>query len=90
MRPKSDQLRENFSLLVTKRQINRINKADKTGVDINISKKQISAQSENGGFIGASETFSKNSPSNSSKNSTKSCGPTSNWFIKWVCINRSQ
>ena len=38
-------------------QINRINKADKTGVDINISKKQISAQSKNGGFLGALASF---------------------------------
>ena len=32
-------------------QINTINKADKTGVDINISKKQISAQSKKGDFL---------------------------------------
>ena len=32
-------------------------KADKTGVDINISKKQISAQSKNGGFLGAVASF---------------------------------
>ena len=43
--------------LLTKTQINRINKsiADKTEVDINISKKQISAQSKNGGlYFGSS------------------------------------
>ena len=55
IRLKNEQLRGNFPLLLTKTQINRINKsiADKTGVDINISKKQISAQSKNGGFLGA-------------------------------------
>ena len=53
IRLKNDQLKGNFPLLLTKTQINRINKADKTGVDINISKKQISAQSKNGGFLGA-------------------------------------
>ena len=90
IRLKNNQLKGNFPLLLTKTQINRINKADKTGVDINISKKQISAQSKNGGFLGAlASFFSKNSPSNSRKNRAKSCGPTSNWCIKWVCINRS-
>ena len=45
--------------MLTKTQINRINKsiADKTGVDINISKKQIFAQSKNGGFLGALASF---------------------------------
>ena len=37
--------------------MNRINKADKTGIDINISKKQISAQSKNVGFLGALSSF---------------------------------
>ena len=41
----------------TKTQITSINKADKTGVDINISKKQISAQSKKGGFLGALASF---------------------------------
>ena len=43
----------------TKTQKNRINKsiADKTRVDINISKKQISAQSKTGGFLGALAAF---------------------------------
>ena len=90
IRLKNDQLQGNFPLLLTKTQINRINRADKTGVDINISKMQTSAQSKNGGFLGALRSFfSKNSPSNSSKNSAKSLGPTSNWCIKWACINRS-
>ena len=57
IRLKNDQLKGNFPLLLTKTQINRINKADKTGVDINISKKQISAQSKNGGFLGALASF---------------------------------
>ena len=57
IRLKNDQLKVNFPLLLTKTQINRINKADKTGVDINISKKQISAQSKNGGFLGALASF---------------------------------
>ena len=50
---------EVFPLLLTKPQINRINKSfvDKTGVDINISKKQISAQSKNGRFLGALASF---------------------------------
>ena len=45
--------------MLTKTQINRINKsiADKTGVDINISKKQISAQRKNGRFLGALASF---------------------------------
>ena len=45
--------------MLTKTQINRINKsiADNTGVDIDISKKQISAQSKNGGFLGALASF---------------------------------
>ena len=38
IRLKNDQLMGNFPLLLTKTQIKRINKADKT-VDINISKK---------------------------------------------------
>ena len=37
--------------------MNKINKADKTGVDINISKKQICVQSKNGGFLGALASF---------------------------------
>ena len=39
--------------------MNRINKsiADKTGVVIGISKKQMSAQSKNGGFLGALASF---------------------------------
>ena len=37
IRLKNDQLKGNFPLLLTKTQMNRINKADKTGVDINIS-----------------------------------------------------
>ena len=59
IRLKNEQLKGNFPLLLTKTQINRINKsiADKTGVDINISKKQISAQSKNGGFLGALASF---------------------------------
>ena len=59
IRLKNDQLRGNFLLLLTKTQINRINNsiADKTGVDISISKKQISAQSKNGGFLGALASF---------------------------------
>ena len=57
IRLKNDQLKGNFPLLLTKTQINRINKADKTGVDINISKKQRSAQSKNGGFLGALASF---------------------------------
>ena len=51
IRLKNDQLKGNFPLLLTKTQINRINKADKRGVDINISKKQISAQSKTGVFL---------------------------------------
>ena len=50
IRLKNDQLKRNFPLLLTKKQIKRINKADKTGVDINISKKQVSAQSKNWGI----------------------------------------
>ena len=57
IRLKNDQLKGNFPLLLTKTQINRINKAVKTGVDINISKKQISAQSKNGRFLGALPSF---------------------------------
>ena len=57
IRLKNDQLKGNFPLLLTKTQINRINKADKTGDDINISKKQISAQSKNGEFLGALASF---------------------------------
>ena len=57
IRLKNDQLKGNFPLLLTKMPINRINKADKTGVDINISKKQISAQSKNWGFLGALASF---------------------------------
>ena len=57
IRLKNYQLKGNFPLLLTKTQINRINKADKTGVDIIISKKQISAQSKNGGFLGALASF---------------------------------
>ena len=55
----NEQLRGNFLLLLTKTQINRINRsiADKTGVDINISKEQISAQSKNGGFLDALASF---------------------------------
>ena len=45
--------------MLTKAQINIINKsiADKTGVDIGISKTQISAQSKNGRFLGALASF---------------------------------
>ena len=57
IRLKNEQLRGKFPLLLTKTQINRINKADRTGVDINISKKQISTQSRNGGFLGAFASF---------------------------------
>ena len=57
IRLKNDQLNGNFPLLLTKTQINRINKADKTGVDINISKKQISAQSKNGNFLARLHLF---------------------------------
>ena len=57
IRLKNNQLKGNFPFLFTKPQINRINKADKTGVDINISKKQISARSKNGGFLGALASF---------------------------------
>ena len=53
IRLKNDQLKGNFPLLLTKAQINRINKADKTGVNANISNKQISAQSKTGGFLDA-------------------------------------
>ena len=53
IRRKKDQLKGNFPLLLIKTQINRINKADKTGVDINLS----AAQSKNGGFLGALATF---------------------------------
>ena len=54
IRLKNNQL--HIPLLLTKMQINIINKADKTGVDINISKKQISAKSNNG-FLGALAPF---------------------------------
>ena len=57
IRLKNDQLKGHFPLLLTKTQINRVNKADKTGVDININIKQISAQSTNGGFLGALASF---------------------------------
>ena len=57
IRLKNEQLRGKFPLLLTQTQINRINKADKIGVDINISKKQISTQSKNGGFLGALASF---------------------------------
>ena len=59
IRLNNEQLRGNFKLLLTKTQINRINKsiADKTGVDIGISKKQMSAQRKNGGFLGARASF---------------------------------
>ena len=57
IRLKNGQLKGNFPLLLTKTQLNRINKADKTRVDINISKTQISAQSKNGGFLGALASF---------------------------------
>ena len=57
IRLKYDQLKGNFPLLITKTQINRFNKVDKTGVDINISKRQIFAQSKNGGFLGALASF---------------------------------
>ena len=57
IRLKNDQLKGNFPLLLTKTQINRINKPDKTGADVKISKKQISAQSKNGGFLGALASF---------------------------------
>ena len=48
IRLKNDQLKGNFPLLLTKTQINRINKADKIGVAINI---------KNGGFLGALASF---------------------------------
>ena len=59
IRLKNERRRENFPLLLTKTQINRINEsiADKTGVNIGISKKQISTQSKNGGFYWRSCTF---------------------------------
>ena len=59
IRLENEQLKGNFPLLLTKTQINSINKsiADKTGDDIGISKKQISAQSKNGGFLGALASF---------------------------------
>lgn len=55
LRLKHNQLSGNFPLLLTNSQINHINKAKQkgTGVDVNISKSQISAQSKNGGFLGA-------------------------------------
>ena len=44
IRLKNEQLGGDFPLLITKTQINRIKSiSDKTGVDISISKKQISA-----------------------------------------------
>ena len=45
--------------MLTKTQIHGINKsiADKTGVDINISKKQISAHNNNAGFLCALASF---------------------------------
>ena len=57
VRLKNDQLKGNFPLLLTKTQINIINKADKTEADINICKKQISTKSKNGGFLGSFESF---------------------------------
>ena len=57
IRLKNDQFKGNFPLLLTKTQINRINKADRTGIDKNISKTQISAQSKNWGFLGALASF---------------------------------
>ena len=57
IRLQNDQLKGNFPLLLIKTKINRINKADKTGVDINISIEQKSAQSKNGGFLGALVSF---------------------------------
>lgn len=55
LRLKHNQLTGNFPLMLTKRQINNINKSKtkKTGIDINISKSQMRKQSQNGGFIGA-------------------------------------
>ena len=54
IRLKNDELKGIFSIIV---QINRINKADKTRIDINISKKKISPQSKNGGFLDALASF---------------------------------
>ena len=89
-RLKNDQLKGNFPLLLTKTQINRINKADKTGVDKNINKKQISAQGKNGGFLGAlTSVLARTVHSTVARIAPKICGPTSNWCIEWACINRS-
>ena len=57
IRLKNDKLKGNIPLLLTKTQINRIDKADKTGVDVNISKTQMSAQSKNKEFLGALVSF---------------------------------
>ena len=55
LRLKHNQLSGDFPLMLTSTQINRINKAksSNTGVDIRITKSQMSAQSQNGGFLGA-------------------------------------
>jgi len=54
-RLKHEQLHGNFPLLLTKTQINQIKKAvaNKKGLEITISKKQMSSQGQNGGFLGA-------------------------------------
>ena len=83
-RLKNEQLRGNFPLLLTKTQINRVNKAVKTGVDIKLVKSKYLLKVKTGDFLARLHLFSKNCPSNSSKNSTKSCSPTSNWCIKWA------
>ena len=59
IRLKNEQLRGNFPLLLTKTQINRINKliADKTGVDIGISKKQIFAEKKMGDLLARLHLF---------------------------------
>ena len=55
LRLKNSQLRGNFPLLLTEQQISKITKAihSGTGVDIRISKIQMRAQEQNGGFLGA-------------------------------------
>lgn len=55
IRLKNNQLRGDFPLMLTSTQIKNINKAinNGTGIDIRITKTQMSAQSKNGGFLGA-------------------------------------
>ena len=55
LRLKHNQLSGDFPLSLTSSQINKINKSknDKTGLDIRLTKTQMSAQKQNGGFLGA-------------------------------------